>query len=383
MSKLYIIRSCYEPNTASINRSLAFCKGYGELGVSTKMVFIIPNYKKEKVKESFLNVSFVYLWDKYCPKNKYLKHLFCRLLLLRFILKLGKNDKVILYGTINPWYLFLFNRKIKIYNEITEHPSVHIVNGRIIGKIQYWMFNKFCQRIDGVLPITPTLTNFFVEEFGVSKEKVCTINMVVDSSRFDNIGEIEKKNMITYCGMISERKDGISDLLKAFKIVSEQHKNILLNLIGCFENNIIQENVYHLIQTLGIQDKVIIAGEVQADQMPLLLSEAKILVLSRPQNKQAQYGFPTKLGEYLMTANPIVVTDVGDFKLYLRDKEDIIFTQPDNSDDFADKLLWVLDNYEEAKKIGINGKNVALMSFNYKSEAQKALNFMEFKIENS
>ncbi len=377
MSKLYIIRDCYEPNIASINRSLAFSRGYGELGVSTEVVFIFPNYRKEKARESFLNVTFTYLWERYCPKNKYLKHLFCRLLLLRFILKLEKNDKVILYGTINPWYLFLFNRKIKIYNEITEHPSVHIANGRIIGKIQYWMFNKFCQRIDGVLPITPSLTNFFVEEFDVSKEKVCTINMVVDSSRFDNIEVIEKKNMITYCGTISERKDGISDLLKAFKIVSEQHKNILLNLIGCFENNIIRENVYHLIQTLCIQDKVIITGEVQADQMPLLLSEAKILVLSRPQSRQAQYGFPTKLGEYLMTSNPVVITDVGDFRIYLRDKEDIIFTEPDNSVDFANKLIWVLDNYDEAKKIGMNGKNVALKNFNYKIEAQKVLNFME------
>ncbi len=376
MKKLYIIRDCYVPNTASINRSLAFSKGYGELGVDTEVVFIFPSYTKEKATESFLNVTFTYLWERYYPKNKYLKHLFCRLFLLKFILKLKKNDTVILYGTLNPWYLFFFNRKIRIYNEITEHPSVHTGDG-LIGKIQYWNFKKFCQRIDGILPITLSLNNFFVEEFGVGKEKVCTVNMIVDSSRFENIEIKEKKNTITYCGMISEKKDGISDLLKAFKIVSEQHKDITLTLMGGFENNTTQKNVHNLLQTLAIEDKVVLAGEIQADQMPLLLSEAKILVLSRPQNTQACYGFPTKLGEYLMTTNPVVITDVGDFKRYLKDKEDVIFTQPDNSDDFADKLIWVLDNYEEAKKIGMNGKKVALKNFNYKIEAQKVLDFIK------
>lgn len=377
MRKLYIIRDCYVPNIASINRTLALARGYGELGVQTEVVFIFPNYEKDKVKAKFLNVSFNYLWEKYCPENKYLKHLLCRLFLMRFILKLQANDTVILYGTINPWYLFFINMKIKIYNEITEHPSVHTEPYGFIGKIQYWAFKKFCQRINGVLPISPSLSNFFVNEFGIKKNKVCTINMIVDSTRFEYIGNIEKKNTITYCGTISESKDGISDLLKAFKIVSEENENLTLKLIGGFENAVTRENVHDFIRSLGIQNKVIITGVISADQMPLLLSEAKILVLSRPQSKQAQYGFPTKLGEYLMTANPVVITDVGDFNVYLKDKEDVIYTQPNNYNDFANKLLWVLDNYERAEKIGMNGKTVALTCFNYKVEAQKVLNFIE------
>lgn len=379
MKKLYIIRDFYEPNIASINRCLAFAKGYGELGASTEVVFIIPNYQEDKVKESYSNVTFTYLWERYYPKNKYLKHIFCRLLLFRYILKLKKNDKVILYSPVNPWYLFLFSRRVKIYNEITEHPSEYFEKKGLIGKTRYLQFKYFYKRIDGFLTISPSLNNYFVNELGISKDKVCTINMIVDSSRFENIVIKGNKSTIAYCGTISERKDGISDLIKAFKKVSTQYTDISLTLMGRFENNITKKNVQKLIKTLNIEDKVVITGVVEADQMPLLLSEAKILVLSRPQNRQAQYGFPTKLGEYLMTANPIVITDVGDFKAYLKDKEEIIYTLPDNSDDFADKLIWVLNNYEKAKKIGMNGRKVALRSFNYKIEARKVLNFIGFK----
>lgn len=376
MSKLYIIRDCYEPNTASINRSLAFAKGYGELGVDTEVVFIFPNYKREKIKESFLNVKFTYLWDRFCPQNKYLKHLFCRFFLLKFILTLQKNDVVILYGTINPWYLFYFNQKIRIYNEIAEHPFIHTERGGFIGRIQYQLFKKFCQRINGILAITPSLSQFFVTDFGINKDQVCTAHMIVDSSRFENIEISKKKNSIAYCGTISERKDGISYLLKAFKTVSLRYPDLLLSLMGTFESEATKENVYNLIKTLDIVDKVEIKGVVAADQMPLLLSEAKILVLSRPQSMQAQYGFPTKLGEYLMTANPVVVTDVGDFKLFLKDGEDIIYTEPDNEIDFAAKLNWALDNYDRAQQIGENGKSAALQKFNYKIEAQKVINFI-------
>ncbi|WP_345031605.1 glycosyltransferase [Ravibacter arvi] len=376
VKKVYIIRNCYEPNIASINRSLAFSKGYGELGVDTKVVFVFPNYKKDRVEQSFLNVEFLYLWEKYCPSNKYLRNVFLRFALLLFVLRLKKDDTVLLYGTINPWYLFCLKRNIRIYNEITEHPRIHTERNGLVGKIQYWLFGKFCRRIDGVMPITPSLSEFFVDEFGIAREKVQTINMIVDSTRFDSVRGDKRKSTIAYCGTISEKKDGISDLLKAFQIVLTRYKDATLTLIGDFESSVTRENVYALLKTLKIENNVLITGMISADEMPVFLSEAKVLALSRPQNMQAKYGFPTKLGEYLMTANPVVITDVGDFRLYLKDREDIVYAAPDNFTDFADKLLWVLDNYDQAKIIGMKGRQVALDSFNYRIEAEKVLDFI-------
>ena len=163
--------------------------------------------------------------------------------------------------------------------------------------------------------------------------------------------------------------------LERISELSKQHPEMKLTLIGGFESAQTKDNVYKLIQTLSIKDNVIITGEVSSDEMPILLAESKLLVLSRPNSIQAQYGFPTKLGEYLMTKNPIVITDVGDFKMYLKDKHDIIYTIPDDAEDFAAKINWVLNNYSIALQIGANGKNVAMKSFNYKIEAQKLLDF--------
>jgi glycosyltransferase involved in cell wall biosynthesis len=373
MEELYIIGDCYQPNTAPVNRFLAFAKGYGVEGTKTKVVFIFPNKEKDTVQEIYENVEFVYLWKKYCPKNKYLRHLVIRLFLIEFLFNLNRDKTIILYGAVNFLFLFWLLKKNKIFHERTECPDLFWDTGSIIGKFEYWLYKRACKNIDGLFVISPSIKNFFVKNFDVPKEKIHTINMIVDATRFDFIQVPKKTHTIAYCGTISERKDGISDLLKAFKIVSEQYHDITLTLIGGFENKITKDRVYNLLQALGIVDKVIITGVISVEQMPLLLSEAKILVLSRPKNKQSQYGFPTKLGEYLMTENPVVITDVGDFKSYLRDKEDVIYALPDNYEDFARKLNWVLDNYELSKKIAMNGKKVALDSFNFRTEARKVL----------
>ena len=100
---------------------------------------------------------------------------------------------------------------------------------------------------------------------------------------------------------------------------------------------------------------------------------AQILVLDRPNNVQAQYGFPTKLGEYLLTGNPTVLTRVGDMPLFLEDKVSTVFACPDNPEDFSSKIVWCLNNYEKAKEIGQRGKEVAKKHFSYAVETQKML----------
>ena len=63
----------------------------------------------------------------------------------------------------------------------------------------------------------------------------------------------------------------------------------------------------NLVKELNLEEKVIFTGAVPYTDVPQLLIDAEILALDRPDNKQAKYGFPTKLGEYLMTGNPVVI----------------------------------------------------------------------------
>ena len=131
-----------------------------------------------------------------------------------------------------------------------------------------------------------------------------------------------------------------------------------------------------MINDLGIKDRVVFKGLIPHDDMPQLLTDAVMLALSRPNNKQAKYGFPTKLGEYLLTGNPVVVTNVGDIPLFIKDRENGMVAEPDDVCGFAERIEWLLEHEEDAISIGKRGRDLALSNFNCMIEAVKIPNYI-------
>ena len=117
-------------------------------------------------------------------------------------------------------------------------------------------------------------------------------------------------------------------------------------------------------------------GQILPSAMPQMLVDAKILALARPNNLQAQNGFPTKLGEYLSTANPVVVTSVGEIPLFIKDGVNGFLAEPDSPKSFADKLIWVADHYEEACRVAARGRKLAENEFSYKTQSKVLYDLM-------
>jgi len=110
--------------------------------------------------------------------------------------------------------------------------------------------------------------------------------------------------------------------------------------------------------------------------MPQMLKNATIVALARPDSLQAQCGFPTKLDEYLLSENPVLVTKVGDIPLFLKDKETTLLSQERNPGEFASNMLWALEHPQEAETIGRWGAEVALKEFNYFTESKKIIDLI-------
>jgi len=107
-----------------------------------------------------------------------------------------------------------------------------------------------------------------------------------------------------------------------------------------------------------------------------MLKGAVVLALSRPSSHQAEGGFPTKLGEYLATSKPVVITDVGEIGQYLTNGVSAFIAKPDSTDDFSDKLDKCLSNRKKAMEIGERGYEVAKKYFDYKSQSETLVNFL-------
>ena len=363
MGKFYIVRDCYSPNTAPINRMLGFLKVFAERGAEMDVVFFMPDDNRNWA-PSHPNVRYHYYW-KFLPfKQNWIRFpLYLFIYQYLFAMKVKKGDTVLLLGC-NGLVPVLSRRKgVRVFHERTEHPEV--------VKVKFTNLKKYYEalpNISGLFAISTPIRDFFIEK-GAPADKVHVINMTVDPSRFEGIEKKPAPEYIAYCGTASNNKDGVDELIKAFAIVHKTHPLIKLYIIGNTPSKTDESGNLKLIDELGIKDYVVFTGKITAQQMPQVLKNAKILALDRPKNKQAHYGFPTKLGEYLLTKNPVVVTKVGTIPDFLKDGESALMAEERNPEEFASKICWALDHQDEAEVIGKNGFAVAMKYFNVEIEA--------------
>lgn len=375
LRRLVIFNRRYCPGEAWTNRILAYARGFAELGEEVALYYIITDKERTKPNVSIDGVNVVNLWESDGFLARKFKAVSFLKNLVRFIRNIRPGDILFLYGEyeyqlrIASWV----KRKAKTFCEITEHPQIFGLSKSAEKSRKRRL--KLLKQLDGLFVISQSLKKYYIEE-GIEENKVHVINMFVDTNRFINVPTTNDIKYIAYCGIISYGKDGVDDLLKAFSVFQKQHADYYLKIIGRGVSNEEINSLKKLSDDLGIYDKVIFTGQVVPDVMPSLLKNASILALARPDSLQSKNGFPTKLGEYLATGKPVVVTRVGEIPLFLKDKENAILANPGDPKDFAKQLCWVADNYDVALEIGSKGQQLAQSEFNYKTQSQLALGYI-------
>lgn len=367
---MIIVKRKYISTDASVIRTMALAKGLAELGCDVNLWYIQKN-PKEQLPSGENHLEIKCLSEACSSKSKLVCFIYGTLSLMHH---LKKGDCVIMACFILPllWLLSFF--KIHLYHERTEFPPL-MFSKSFIGKIEENIYIRVCKRIDGIFTITGQIKGYFVN-CGVAENKVHVINMVVDSSRFENLGKNGEESYIAYCGTISNFKDGVDCLLEAFSLFHQKKPDVSLHIYGVTPSEKDREVNQKIISDNQLEKVIKMPGRIPSNEIPIRLKNAKALVLARPSNIQSQYGFPTKLGEYLLTGNPVVVTRVGELDQYLEDRVSCVFAKPDNPDDLARQIEWVFENKELASQIGKKGRQVALQSFNYKIEANKIANII-------
>ena len=364
-----IIKRKYISTDASVIRTMALAKSLGEQDVEVRIMFLLPTPSKENLPPNMLNVKYVYLSN---GTNNYIN--ICNGL-LNMLIKLKKGEIVILASFMFPVFIFLcgiaFLIKIHLYHERTEYPP-YFFKGRLGVRIKEYIYMRLVRKTEGVFVISQKLKEYFLRN-GVKEKMIHVINMVVDSDRFKNLKKIQSQRYVAYCGTVTNFKDGVDVLLEAFALVAKNVDDINLYILGNTPYEKDRKQNMQIVQKNNLVDRVYMPGSVSADILPQYLKNAEILALARPDNVQAAYGFPTKLGEYLLTGNPVVVTRVGELDNFLVDRESCLFANPNSAEDFADKLLWLLAHPDEGKQIGKKGKRVAELNFNSRIEAQKII----------
>ena len=378
---------------AQTNRLISIARGMVKAKAKVKIICTKPTESPHKIRNKqvqgeFENVRFQYSSNETIRKKNPFYRLFRYywgiINSLRIIIKENKLNKVDVVfssyrGLIISLIIYFISRiyNIKLIHERSEYPFLSYSDS-LIGKIKLKIYLNFvCNLFDGFVVITNALKNYF-KPCVSSKTKFYILPILVEYERFafNRNSSIE---YIAYCGSMQGDKDGVPILIESFGEIANDFPELKLYLIGDTDFNGFT-SLKNKVDTLNLSDRVMFTGRIERDKLPEYLYNAKLLVLARPSNKQAEGGFPTKLGEYLATGRPVVVTRVGEIPEYLNDKENAFLVSPNSSKDFAEKINEVLTNMELSEKVGLKGKELANDSFSYKIQGEKLLNWINSEI---
>lgn len=374
---VYIINRRYCPGEAWTNRVLAYAKGLTELGCKVFLIYLIPDSNRTPYSIDINGVEVINLWRKdmwLAQKSRPISYII-NLFKIKRTIPSGAN--IFIYNADSIILHFAKKCKAKIYTELTEHPYIYNKIGSFGERCIDVTTSIKLKSLDGVCVISHGLMNYLMR-IGISKKRIALVNMFVDDTRFNVITKNHNKSpYIAYCGTVSYNKDGVDVLIDSFKLFHSKHATYKLMIIGRGETTEIIDDLKKKVVSIGLEDSIVFTGQVAPELMPSLLTNASILALARPDNLQAKNGFPTKLGEYLATGNPVVVTRVGEIPNYIKHLENGILAEPNNPEDFAAKLSWVADNYDKAMEIGAKGKELCSSCFSYLSQSSALLDLMK------
>jgi len=392
---ILIITGCPFPDGgAPANRLISYGKGFIANGAKTKVLCLRANqypanYEGQILaKGYFENIPYFYA-PKTSKRGKtffrrrwlYFYGLFNSIRLLLHENKKQNVDAVIMHSNAVLYILFFkiitTLKKIKYIQEKSELPFV-LKKKNFCGKLYAKFYvNNIYKLFDGILVENKKLFDYFITKIK-NNGKLIIIPTTIDPEQILKEPIIKPKDeYIFYCGSLSKsKKDGVDILIRAFEKVLQKFPDIKLNIAGFGPQQDI-EYLKNIAIELKIKDKVKFLGKISRDKLVIYLKNAKILALAKETDKIQSGGLSSKIIEYLYTGNPVVLTDLGDITSHLKDKKTAFFAKPDDVNSFADTLIYVLNNYESAEKVGLAGQKFALEYFDYVKHTKRIIQFIQ------
>ncbi|HOA80697.1 MAG TPA: glycosyltransferase family 4 protein [Defluviitaleaceae bacterium] len=160
--------------------------------------------------------------------------------------------------------------------------------------------------------------------------------------------KIEKtKKVIMFFGTPRAHK-GIEDLIEAMNLI--QDKDVLLMIVGIDLNDYYCKKIIKNAQNLLDRERFIWFYLQPFEKVPEILTLADVIVIPQRKSFAAVGQMPAKVFDAMALAKPIIATNVSDLPEVLENCG--IIVEPENPEELAKKIQYLLINPEKAKEMG-------------------------------
>jgi glycosyltransferase involved in cell wall biosynthesis len=204
---------------------------------------------------------------------------------------------------------------------------------------------------------------------GVDLQK---FNPSIDGTEVKKLYNAEDKNVI-FTLRHHEPKYGIAYLILAAKIVIK-HKRDTIFIIG--GDGSLRNYHMKLAKQLGIGDHVFFPGRIFQEEVPKYYAASDVVAVP---SLQEAWGLVAT--EAMACGKPVVATKVGGLPDQVIEGFNGFLVQPRDPKALADRIIYLLENPSEARRMGLNGRRLAEDKFDIERRVDKILELYRMLIE--
>lgn len=188
-----------------------------------------------------------------------------------------------------------------------------------------------------------------------------------------NEGNIKYKNgrdfLIGYVGVIGEQ-EGLDLLLQSAKEIISKRNNVQFAIIG---GGTKLQAIKEMTENMELHDYINYYGRVDDETMVSILNTADVCVNPDKPTEMNNLSTMNKIMEYMALKKPIVQYDLKEGRVSAQKAS--LYAKNTYPEDFANKIMWLLDNPEARNEMGEFGYKRVINHLSWDFESKKLVAF--------
>ena len=398
MKILYISQYFHPEIGATTNRALANVRCFANKGHDVTVLSEIPNhpkgiifdgykrrlFMKEKMEDFMIHRVWVYTNKKKNFITRLLFYLsFMFLGTIHTIFSWKKYDVIyvtsppLFVGVIGLWLKKIFKKTKFIFEVRDLWPDSAVELGELKNRIFIKLSQKVEKKIydisEHIVVVTEYMKNKIITK-GYDENKISIVyngtdyefmtrDMDEKLEQFTSLKE-EGKFICIYAGIIGIAQ-GLELMLKVAKKLSDDEVELFLVGVGPE-----LEKLKKMANSMNLKNLHFI-GQVARNKIHLYLANADLGIIPLRKMELFKGALPSKIFDYLVCNLPILLGIKGEAAKILKESKAGITYKPDNSEDLAEKILYLKSNPEKLNEMASRGRFFVEEKFNRQKMASK------------
>ncbi len=285
----------------------------------------------------------------------------------------------------------LFNSEY-LLGKVFKIPSVKEVNGIVTDEIkvtQRWddISLRILDRIerfnmpsaDKIIVVTSKLKEVLHNDYIIPEDKIVVIPNGANINLFKPMDAVkarrelnlnQRASYVCFVGTLVQWQ-GVEDLIRCVPYILKECPDTRFLIVG---DGVMKDELVELAEQIGVSANVIFTGSVPYEEVPLYINAGDVCVVPK---KPFRGGYsPLKLCEYMACEKPVVATRTDGFEI-LEENNAGLLVNPEDSQEFAQAVVKLLQDPEIRKQMGENGRKCVVKNHSWESVAKRVAEVCE------